>query len=289
MAADKGLRLRIRPSNLWLHSDPVLLHRVLLNLVSNAVQHTHQGSVLVVCRPARGQVQARIEVMDSGIGIAPEHHEKIFEEFFQINNHERDRAKGLGLGLSLVDRTCRLLNHPLDLRSALGCGTRFTVRVPISLARPIDTPIEDVAEWPVQPETAELNVMLIEDDALGSAALKGLLESWGYLVSTADGAQAACDLLVHGSPLDFLVSDYRLRGALNGIEAVRLVRQAVGHEVAACIISGDTDTTVRQQVQDAGLVLLQKPVRPAKLRSVLRNLTQAERVNFPAADSEPAG
>jgi CheY-like chemotaxis protein len=248
---------------------------VLLNLVSNAVLHTHQGSVLVVCRPARGQVQARIEVMDSGIGIAPEHHEKIFEEFFQIGNHERDRAKGLGLGLSLVERACRLLNHPLALRSGLGCGTRFTVLVPTAPAQPTITAMM-VADMPIGSELKGLSVVLIEDDALGSVALKGVLESWGCQVSTADGAQAACQLVRQIAPADFILSDYRLRGAHNGIDAVHMLREVLGRELPACVISGDTDAVVRQQVQDAGLVLLQKPVRPAKLRSVLRQVAKAK-------------
>lgn len=275
MAADKGLRLRIRPSALWLQSDPVLLYRVLLNLVSNALQHTQQGTVLVVCRPVFGAANARIEVWDSGVGIAPEHHVRIFEEFFQVGNAERDRSKGLGLGLSIVERSCRLLNLPLSLRSSLGSGSRFCVQVPTAPAQIMDEPA-GVADLPGVATFDDLQVLLVEDDALGGAALKGLLESWGCQVTMAETALGACELACHVARPDVIVSDFRLPGQNNGIDAVRMVREALGFDVAACLISGDTAETVREQVRAAGLVLLQKPVRPAKLRNVLRHAAQAK-------------
>jgi len=273
-AAEKGLRLRIRASKLWLQSDPLLLQRVLLNLVGNAVQHTGEGSILVVCRPCRGLTHASIEVWDSGIGIAPEHQTRVFEEFFQVGNHERDRSKGLGLGLSIVQRACRLLDHPLSMRSALGCGTRFGVQVPLA---PIGQVAPTVVEGGVAQKTelAGLRVLLIEDDALGSQAVRGLLGSWGCQVTTATHAQAACDRVKDGMQPDFILSDYRLPGELDGIDAIRRVRDALGREVAACVISGDTEVALREQVQAAGLVLLQKPVRAAKLRSVMRRVALA--------------
>jgi CheY-like chemotaxis protein/two-component sensor histidine kinase len=274
VAAEKGLRLRIRPSRAWLQTDPILLHRILLNLVSNAVQHTPQGSVLVSCRPTRGLTHARIEVWDSGIGIAEQHHEKIFEEFFQVENPERDRTKGLGLGLSIVARSCKLLQLPVQLCSSLGCGTRFTLQVPLAPAESLGAPTL-AADLPIADEFERLHVLVIEDDALSRAALDGLLASWGCQVTVAGSVQMACDLLSQVPAPDFIVSDYRLPGVLNGIDAVRLVRQMAGHDIAACVISGDTEVNLRQQTLDAGLVLLRKPVRPAKLRSLLRHFVQA--------------
>ena len=275
-AAAKGLRLRIRPSPLWLRSDPVLLHRVLLNLVSNAVQHTRQGTVLVTCRAASGHTQALLEVWDSGIGIAPEHHEKVFQEFYQVSNPQRDRSKGLGLGLSLVQRACSRLNHSVTLRSGLGCGTRMRVQVPIAPV-PLATLVPAIpVQPPVKVNLSGLRVLLVEDDALGNVALAGLLQSWGCQVTSVGDAASASDVLENGPPPDFVLSDYRLPGSANGIDLIRQVREVLGHDVPACVISGDTDATVRQQVQAAGLVLLQKPVRPAKLRSVLRNVLHAQ-------------
>ena len=279
MAANKGLRLRIRPSSLWLHSDPVLLHRVLLNLVSNAVQHTHCGSVLVICRPPQGQLPARIEVRDSGIGIALAHHEKVFDEFFQIDNPQRDRAKGLGLGLSLVARACSLLGHRLALRSALGCGTRFTLDVPCVPVPPASVEADAAAEQPTLTELAGLRVLLIEDDVLGGQALMGVLQSWGCLVTHAHDAQAACLMARHLPAQELIISDYRLPGGHSGIDAIRMLREIVGHDMAACVISGDTAAAVRQQAQLSGLVLLQKPVRPAKLRHLLRNVMRTKTID----------
>ena len=276
MATNKGLRLRIQPSSLWLHSDPVLLHRVLLNLVSNAVQHTQRGSVLVVCRPLHEQPLARIEVLDSGIGIALEHQEKVFDEFFQIDNPQRDRAKGLGLGLSLVARACDLLGHRLTLRSGLGCGTRFTLAVPCVAVPLAGRETASAAELPAVTELAGVRVFLIEDDALGSLALQGVLESWGCQVTHAHDAQTACFMMRLLPQQDLILSDFRLPGHHNGVDAIRMLREIVGHDMAACVISGDTDAAVRQQAQLAGLVLLQKPVRPAKLRNVLRSAVRTK-------------
>jgi len=274
-AAAKGLRLHIRPSALWLHTDPALLQRVLLNLLGNAVQYTQRGRILVACRPLPGHTHTRLEVWDTGIGIDPAHHTQIFDEFFQICNPERDRGKGLGLGLSIVQRSCRLLEHPLSMQSVPGRGTRFTVMVPLAAAQTLAVGAE-FADASHRTELQGLQVLLIEDDALSSLATQSVLASWGCRVSTAAHAQAACDLLRTGPAPDFIVSDYRLPGAIQGVDAVRQVRALLGRDVPACVISGDTDLTVRAQVEQAGLVLLQKPVRPAKLRSVLRHHLQAQ-------------
>jgi signal transduction histidine kinase/CheY-like chemotaxis protein len=275
VAAQKGLRLRIRPSAVCVRSDPILLHRVLLNLVGNALQQTHRGGVLVLCRQVPGQQQVRIEVRDSGVGIAQEHHGKIFEEFFQLGNHERDRSKGLGLGLSIVERSCRLLGHSLSLRSGLGCGSCFSVTLPMGQLAPAE-PGTAGSEPHVQSDLAGLHILLIEDDALGSAALKLMLESWGCSVVLAAHAQAAYAYAAQSPALDFVLSDYRLPGLHTGLDAVLTLRQQLGREIAACLISGDTAEDVRQKVKEAGLSFLQKPVRPAKLRNVLRHAAQAQ-------------
>lgn len=277
MAAGKGVRLRIRPSKRWLQTDPVLLQRVLLNLVSNALQHTSHGSVLVACRSARGGAAARIEVWDSGIGIAPEHHSKIFEEFYQVGNQERDRTKGLGLGLSIVKRTCGLLGLGLQMRSSLGDGSRFSIEVPKAEV-PKLRPLVIVDEGSGAADLSQRQVLLIEDDELGSLALSGVLQSWGCRVTRVDTALAACEQVHRGLVPDVLVSDLRLRGDYNGLDAVQMVRKVLGQNVPACMISGDTANEVRAQVQAAGLLLLQKPVRPAKLRSVLRHVLRDKSV-----------
>jgi signal transduction histidine kinase/CheY-like chemotaxis protein len=265
----KGLRLRVRSTRVWVHSDPVLLHRVLLNLVSNAVQHTPSGTVLLTCRASRQSGYVRIQVRDSGIGIAQEHQAKVFEEFYQVENPERDRNKGLGLGLSIVERSCNLLSHRIGLRSALGCGSTFTLHVPLGHPQDVDTAI--LLQEAAVRDMEGMRVMLIEDDELGRDALQGLLQSWGCNVVVASAADEAMDRWNPHQVPDFIVTDYRLRGQLNGVNAVSRLRERAGDMVAACVISGDTDLLVKQEVADAGLLLLQKPVKPAKLRSVLRH------------------
>jgi signal transduction histidine kinase len=271
-ATAKGLCLRVRPSNVWLDSDPNLLRRILLNLVNNSIRYTSSGSILVACRPTRGGTHARIEVWDSGIGIAPEHQEHVFKEFYQVANPQRDRRSGLGVGLSIVERCCRLLELPLSLRSVLGGGTRVTVVVPLANAKPM---VNDEGQGIASSSDAlgGVHVMVIEDDALGREALTGLLESWGYSVSAAESAKIAAARFQKNRPPDIIISDLRLGGGINGIEAVDMLRSLAGQKIAACLISGDTDTHAREQAQAAGLVLLSKPVRPAKLRATLRHLS----------------
>ena len=279
-ALTKGLRLRIRPSSAWLRSDATLLRRILLNLVGNAIRYTRQGTVLVACRPTQSGTHVRLEVRDSGIGIAPEDHEKVFQEFYQVSNPQRDRRLGLGVGLSIVERCCALLSHPLSLRSSVGEGTCVSITVPLTNARPgvFD---KDALLSPAPGESGNRHVMVIEDDVMGRDALTGLLQSWGYSVVAAEGAQMAVGMLRRDQPPSLIISDLRLGGGINGIDAVQMLREAAGQQIAACVISGDTDANVRLQVQTAGLVLLSKPVRPAKLRSLLRYLTQDDSTKTP--------
>ncbi|NMM19706.1 MAG: response regulator [Rhodoferax sp.] len=277
-AVEKGLLLRVRPTAVWVMSDATLLHRILLNLVVNALRYTRQGSVLVACRVAGDGQHVRIEVWDSGIGIAPEHHEAIFKEFYQVGNTERDRSKGLGLGLNIVERTAQLLGHRLQMHSTLGGGTRFSLLVPLvplgaAMAVPVPQPVETLNNL------AGLVVLVVEDDALAREGLVSLLESWGYVVGVADGLSAALSQLEAGLIPDVIVSDYRLRDEENGIETIRQLRTKAGWLIPACLMSGDTDAGLMQAAKDASLTLLHKPVRPAKLRSLIRRLAADVQAN----------
>ncbi len=271
LASEKGLRLRFRPTPVWVQTDPVLLQRILLNLVSNAVRYTHQGSVLVTCRPSRKTGVVRIEVWDSGMGIAPEHHQMIFKEFFQVSNLERDRSKGMGLGLNIVERTAHLLGHTLSVRSSLGAGSRFTVEVPLAHAL---SPVQPGRSQPggVPSSLKGLRVLMIEDDELARQAMASLLESWGCVVISADSQAAALsETQAHGRP-DVIISDYRLNDGENGLAAIAAVRAVTGHALVACLASGDTDPDLIRQARAMGLTILHKPVRPAKLRSLMHSL-----------------
>ena len=270
-AEDKGIRLRIRPTPVWLVSDPALLMRILLNLVGNALRYTAKGGVLVACRVAADGQHARVEVWDSGIGIAPAHHQDIFKEFYQVGNSERDRGKGLGLGLNIVQRTARLLDLPMQMQSGLGCGTRFSLRVPLAPAGADHDRRIALRPDPMAQLTG-LMVLVIEDNSLARDGLVSLLTSWGCVVGSAEGMAQALWQLENGFLAQVLVSDYRLGEGDNGIALIRQLRLATGLSIPACLMSGDTDPSLILAAKQEGLTLLHKPVRPAKLRSLLRRL-----------------
>jgi len=272
MAAAKGLRLRIRPTLLWASTDAALLQRMVMNLVQNAINYTAQGTVLVACRPTSQDTHVRIEVWDSGIGISAQDQLEIYKEFYQVGNRGRDRNQGLGLGLNIVERSAQLFGVEVGLQSEPGCGTRFTLRVPAVPAGAID---ELAPEPTVASDLAGVCVLLIEDDASARTSVSELLESWGCRVAAAAHGAAAMEMVRLGIVPTVVVSDYRLGEGVNGLQAIALLRETLGENLPACLMSGDTDATLMHAAQSTGLTLLHKPVRPAKLRSLLRRLAAA--------------
>ena len=271
-AAEKGLRLIARPTRAWVMSDSVLLHRIMMNLVHNAIRYTQTGSVLVACRVSADGQWVRLEVWDSGVGISPEHQTDIFKEFYQVGNSARDRTYGLGLGLNIVQRSAALLGHPLSVRSAAGLGSRFSVTVPRTLP-PLISADAGAIEIPAVVSLDGTRVLLIEDDAIACTAVVQLLESWGCTVYAGPTALTAMAANAQHTDWDVILSDYRLSDGDNGLTAIARLRAYAGRDVPAGLMSGDTDSTLMQAAKEANLPLLHKPVRPAKLRSLLRRLT----------------
>jgi signal transduction histidine kinase/CheY-like chemotaxis protein len=266
-AEEKGLRLTVRRSKAMLATDPTLLFRVLSNLVANAIRYTEQGGVIVGCRK-RGQF-ASIEVWDSGIGIPSEQHERIFEEFYQINNPSRDRSRGLGLGLATVRRIAQLLDHPLRLRSVAGRGTRFAIEVPVTDPSRIQT-ISATVEQKVPNLIGGKLIVVIDDEESVRLGMQSLLDSWGCrCVVAMDAAEALRE--IKGRVPDFIIADLRLRGDTNGIDAIRELRSALGSGVPAVLISGDTATEQLRKVSAAGLTMMHKPLKPVRLRALLNH------------------
>jgi signal transduction histidine kinase/ActR/RegA family two-component response regulator len=283
LAEGKGLRLRVRPCAHWAMTDPVLLQRMVMNLVNNAIRYTERGTVLISCRSVEGGRSLRLDVSDSGIGISPEHQADIFREFYQVGNSGRDRTQGLGLGLNIVERTAQLLGHPIALRSALGCGTRFSIYLPV--ARAGDALAVVATAEPVGHLGVEgMRVLVIEDDGFALEAISDLLTSWGCVVNPAASVAQALDFVNAYAAPDVVLSDFRLGEERNGLDVIAMVRAHSGREIPACLMSGDTDVALIQAAKEAGLTLLHKPVRPAKLRSLLRRLSMA---NGPMADEGP--
>lgn len=268
MAEERGLVLKLHPTRRWAHTDPVLLERILVNLVSNAIRYTPKGAILLGVREAVGSV--RIEVRDSGIGIAPEAQNIIFQEFVQLANPERARNKGLGLGLAIVRRLTDLLKLPLTLRSTPGAGSTFSITVPT--AQPERTLLALDSDRAAG-DLGGLLVAVVDDDPLALSGLQSLLQSWQCeVVAATDQASLLADLEEQGREPDLLISDYRLEGGHNGADLVYALRQRFGPSLPAVLISGDTGSATLRHAQEAGLVILHKPVRPARLRALIYRL-----------------
>jgi signal transduction histidine kinase/FixJ family two-component response regulator len=269
-AREKGLRLRVVRSDAWVRSDALLLERILLNLVSNAMRYTLRGGVIVGCR-RRGEM-LRIEVWDSGPGIPEDHRQNIFGEFFQLPTAERDRYGGLGLGLAIVDRLRRLFNHEIELTSTVGRGSRFAILVPMAADRL--TSVETVRSPHPAAFAVEGKLILIIDDA--PIVLEGtsrLLGKWGYSVVTADSDEAALiQLAEREQHPDLIISDYHLANGKTGIEAIERIDAAFGASIPTILISGDTAPERLRDARDKGYILLHKPVDPMRLRAVMHQL-----------------
>lgn len=273
VARDKGLALRIRPTRAWTLSDATLVYRILLNLVNNAIRYTERGGVLVAVREQRAHGLLQIQVWDTGVGIAQEHQEAVFAEFFQVANAARDRTKGLGLGLSIVRRTADLLGHPVTLTSRLGVGTRVTLTLPIA-EQPSQTKSGSAVDESTLSDLPGACALVVEDDALALSGLLGVLQGWGMQAVGASDARSALQQVAQGFCPQVIISDYRLPGDADGIDTIAQLRAALQAHVPACLMSGDNDPALIALAQGAKLSLLQKPVRPAKLRSLLRRLLE---------------
>jgi CheY-like chemotaxis protein len=268
-AQDKGLRMSVRRSKLSLATDATLVFRVLSNLVSNSLRYTEAGGIVVACR-RRGNV-AKIEVWDTGIGIPAEQHERIFEEFYQLNNPARDRSRGLGLGLATVRRIVQLLGHPLWLSSTVGKGSRFTIEVPVADPTRVQS-ITQTIEQKVPNLIGGKLIIVIDDEESVRLGMQSLLESWGCkCVAAMDSAEALQSLNGSRRAPDFIIADLRLRGESTGIDAIRELRAQLGESIPAVLISGDTATEQLRKVSAAGLTMMHKPLKAVRLRALLNH------------------
>jgi signal transduction histidine kinase len=270
-AREKGLTFQVASTTAWVRSDFILLERIVLNLVSNAIRYTSHGGVVVGCRRRGGQL--RIEVWDTGPGIPLDQRQKIFDEFYRLGDSKRDRPPGIGLGLAIVDRLSRLLDHPIELTSTLGRGSRFTVMAPL-----VATPSKIVQPLAPAPAPAALDmargklIVVIDDDLLALDGMGGLLRSWGCRVITGGSGDAALTSLAgQDRPPDLIISDYHLSDGKTGIEAIELVRAAFGTPIAAFLLSGDTSSEA-PTAQSSGYHLVPKPVEPMMLRAMLNRM-----------------
>jgi signal transduction histidine kinase/CheY-like chemotaxis protein len=269
-AREKGLRLRVVPNRTWVRSDIILLERILLNLVSNAVRYTDRGGIVIGCR--RQGDRLRLEVYDTGVGIPKDQRRSIFGEFYRLAGPDGDRQGGLGLGLAIVDRLCGLLDHPLELASTVGRGSIFSVSVPLAQAHQLRMEPSGLPR-PGNDAGRHKLVLVIDDDPLVRDGMQGLLQSWGYSVAAVDSEHAALTAVaVQGRRPDLIISDYRLAHGKTGFEAIERLNRTCGASVPAFLISGDTAPERLREASASGYHLLHKPVSPMTLRAMVSQL-----------------
>lgn len=268
IAEQRGLDYESLAKDVIVESDPPLLERILDNLLANAVRFTVRGGILL--RTEVDGDNVCVIVQDTGTGIPEDEHERIFEEFYQLGNPERDRGKGLGLGLSIVNRLCGLLGHELKMRSAPGRGTE----VRILMARGHRDEIVESSAVSALPDFDLTNkrVMVIDDELDVREATRAQLASWGCNVSLADSLEQAVHL-TNGEPAELLIVDYRLRNHENGVDAVIDYRNKFGPDIPAVIVTGDTAPERIREAVDSGIQVLHKPVTPGQLRMCVNQLT----------------
>lgn len=265
IADDKGITLRVHGSPAIVVSDRMLLARILRNLIGNALRYTESGGVLISFR-GRGDA-ILVQVWDTGIGIPAENQDEIFDEFFQL--HYTDRGQGLGLGLAIVKRLCLLLNHPLELRSRPGHGSVFGVRIPKGTRSMISE--NQAAKATHSWDLSGRKILVIDDEREILDGMQTLLTKWGCSVIIAESlADAEKKLEASKITPDLILSDLRLRNGTTGVDAIDRLRERLGASVPAVLITGDTTSDHIQLAKASGYDLLQKPVQPMRLRSLIQ-------------------
>ena len=276
LARDKGLTFAVMKTSAWVQTDRRLLRRVLQNLLANAIKYTARGRVLVGAR-RRGNKLA-IGVFDTGPGIPASQQQIVFKEFHRLDTAGAER--GVGLGLSIVERICKLLRVRLELVSAPGRGSMFAVTVPLSAALGID------AERPasIQPAVGSFNgvrVLCLDNEPAVLAGMEALLKGWDCTIELAASAEAVMTRRIgfprgHTPWPDIILADYHLDSG-TGIDAIAQIRAASGVSIPALIITADHSTLVQREIREHGLVHLKKPLKPAALRSAIAHLLMQRR------------
>lgn len=265
-AEEKGLGLRIAPSTAIVRSDPVLLQQLVENLVSNAVRYTERGGVLLGCR-RRGDGLA-VQVWDTGVGIAREDRESIFEEFRRLGGKSADANLGMGLGLAIVRRLEVLLDHPVKLRSRVGRGTVFEVVLP--RGRRVSGGLPEAGE--AQPETARQGLIaVVEDDTEVLTAISTVLEVSGHVVVAAESLAALEKELARRECVpDVILTDYRLGAEGTGLEVIKALRRGFDSRLPAVVLTGDSSfSLLEKKASELDFALLAKPVDTNELLAVL--------------------
>ncbi len=264
LAEARGLSLRLVPTQLVVESDRRMLRRILQNFVSNALRYTHRGGVLIGAR--RSGAAVRIEVWDSGPGIAPQHLDTIFREFARLDHDSPWGERGLGLGLSICERIARMLGHPLTVRSRVGRGSMFALSLPRAHADSINAAPPSPA--PVADDLAGLHVLCVDNDHDILDGMRALLTRWSVRVTAVARVDDALAAVEHARP-DVLLVDYHLNDRLDGLQTLRALRDVLGHDVPGALLTADGSDALKRAARAQHCLLLTKPVKPASLRAFL--------------------
>jgi signal transduction histidine kinase/CheY-like chemotaxis protein len=275
-AAAKGLSLVWAKSTAIVDCDPVLLERILRNLVANAVRYTDHGRILVGCR--RRGAAISMQVLDTGPGIPPAQQDRIFQEYYQLGNPERDRSKGLGLGLAIVRRLVDLLGCDMTLRSRIGHGSCFEVSIPMAIG---EIPAREATPEATSGALAHGFIVVIDDEFAIRNAMSALLAGWGHeAIVVGSGSAALRQLSIRERRPDLIICDYRLRDGENGIKVIEKIRSGYSEAIPAMLITGDTAPDRLAEAKASGLLLLHKPVSNGKLRAAIVHLIAKDKIKF---------
>jgi signal transduction histidine kinase/CheY-like chemotaxis protein len=268
LATQKGLTIEWPQDYLEVHSQPELLEQILRNYLSNAIKYTPQGVINVTCDNDDGLIT--ITISDSGIGISEQALDNVYEEFYEVDNIERDREKGLGLGLSIVQRTAKLLGHDIAVSSIPSEGSAFSISV--EQAKTVIVESQPAANIPsLEQYNSSALVLVIDNEADIREGLNSVLQLWGYQVITAASIDDAQQQLTSKNiQPDIIISDYRLKGGNTGVHAIKALHETYDKPIPALIITGDIAVGPLLDMDKSDFQVLFKPVAPMKLRAFLR-------------------
>jgi two-component system CheB/CheR fusion protein len=288
-AQAQGLALRTVRCSLEIESEPRLLEQMIRNLLSNALKYTKHGKVLLGCRRRGGTLS--IEIWDTGIGIPEEDYQAIFEEYHQLDNAARERSRGLGLGLSIVQRLGELLGHRVRVHSTPGKGSVFAVSVKLApsdaMPRP-HSPSADIDGIKDQARGRGRAILVVEDDPEVRDILALLLEDEGYHAAVAPDGPAALELITRGTIRpDLILADYNLPGGMNGLQLTAMLREQLHRKIPVIILTGDISTGTLRDIARHNCIQLNKPVKVKELTQVIQRLLATPHSPAPSSTRRP--
>lgn len=271
LAANKGLELQIEPSTDYVHSDPSLVEQILRNLLANAIKYTHRGYVRLRC--LHEPTSVRIQVLDTGVGIAPDELPRIYDEFYQVGVGTNTAREGYGLGLAIVQRLVKLLELGLSVESQLGKGSTFSLDLPPGASGDAHQATGQKAQAVVSPADRRApHVLVVEDDPAVMNATRMLLRVEGYRVTSAVSPAEALQAAREHGDIELLITDYHLGGERTGTDVIASLRAALGPELPAVLVTGDTSSAIKELPHDQRVRVISKPMNADQLIEVMRDL-----------------